>query len=275
MSVTYLDQLSTETNPLSSDKLLGVRGVGSERLFSVPELAAYGLKGVDGKILSSLMPDWAGDNFIMIPVTSNSIQNGSTLLQSISSARNIINPNSIPKSSTNRVSIFMPPGRYDLGSSVLTLNVEYVDLIALISNSVVIVSNNTTVVAEVLTTNGIFINDITFIQLRNTSEHTVPSHANASVIKVTSAVNQFNFCKFIGTNVFSYSNTGYPMKSSYYKCHFQGSLQLPDSGMDNLGLKFESCTGADIDNAIAFKNSVINKVMFVSTDINIYILAHF
>jgi len=45
MSVTYLDQLSTETSPLSSDKLLGVRGtgVGSERLFSIGDLAEANL----------------------------------------------------------------------------------------------------------------------------------------------------------------------------------------------------------------------------------------
>ena len=44
MSVTYLDQLSTETSPLSSDKLLGVRGtgVGSERLYRVDSFDAAG-----------------------------------------------------------------------------------------------------------------------------------------------------------------------------------------------------------------------------------------
>jgi len=45
MSVTYLDQLSTESSPLSSDKLLGVRGtgIGSERLFSIGDLAEANL----------------------------------------------------------------------------------------------------------------------------------------------------------------------------------------------------------------------------------------
>ena len=44
-----------------------------------------------------------------------------------------LTPNGQPLSNSNRAAVFVPPGRYDLGTAVLVLDTEFVDLVGLSS----------------------------------------------------------------------------------------------------------------------------------------------
>jgi hypothetical protein len=84
-------------------------------------------------------------NYIYVPVTDNASTNGTNLLNAYATGKTLT-PSTSALSSTNRVSIILPPGNYDLGSSSLTLDTQYVDLVGLTKEAghVTITSSNGT-----------------------------------------------------------------------------------------------------------------------------------
>lgn len=76
----------------------------------------------------------AGGTFIMATTTGTAVQNGQSLLAAYQKAKTLL-PNQAPLSSSNRATLLIPPGRYDLGTEALTLDKEFVDVIGLSSSS--------------------------------------------------------------------------------------------------------------------------------------------
>lgn len=87
-------------------------------------------------------------SYVTVKVTDNFIENGKNLLLAYQEAKNL-NPGGSNKSSTNRVTLLIPPGNYNLNSSPLSIDISYLDVIALESGqknpSVLIVNGGVTV----------------------------------------------------------------------------------------------------------------------------------
>ena len=71
----------------------------------------------------------AGVNFIVADVSADDATvNGANLLASYASAK-LLTPNGASLSATNRAVLFVPPGRYDLGTVPLVMDTQFVDLV--------------------------------------------------------------------------------------------------------------------------------------------------
>lgn len=71
-----------------------------------------------------------GPSFVAVEVTDDAAQNGLNLLSAYLEA-SFRTPHGLPLGPNNRAVVLVPPGRYDLGFSPLTLSAEYVDLVGL------------------------------------------------------------------------------------------------------------------------------------------------
>lgn len=69
------------------------------------------------------------DSYILVANGTNDAHRGA-LLRAAYTAATTFTPGGIAKSHTNRVSVILPPGMYDLGTTPLTLDTSFVDLIA-------------------------------------------------------------------------------------------------------------------------------------------------
>jgi hypothetical protein len=69
-------------------------------------------------------------NYITVKVTDNFVENGKNLMLAYQEAENL-NPGGSAKSSTNRVSVIIPPGNYNLGSLLFSIHANYVDVVTL------------------------------------------------------------------------------------------------------------------------------------------------
>jgi len=120
MAELRIINLPYNTNPSSSDILPVIKvSDGSTTKVTIANAVAS---------LSSLPLQAA--NYVYVPITNNAVTNGNNLIAAYTSAKTLT-PNGSSLSSTNRVSIIVPPGKYDLGTSFLTLDTEYIDLIGL------------------------------------------------------------------------------------------------------------------------------------------------
>lgn len=72
-------------------------------------------------------------NFVVVQSADSATQNGTNLLAAYAAAK-LLTPNGAALSATNRASVIIPPGVYDLGSTALTLDTQYVDIIGLTSD---------------------------------------------------------------------------------------------------------------------------------------------
>ena len=74
------------------------------------------------------------NTYIVVEVTeeSDAVTNGENLLYAYGVASDVLfQPSGASKSATNRAVVFVPPGQYDLGTSELLLDTQYVDIIGL------------------------------------------------------------------------------------------------------------------------------------------------
>ena len=70
-----------------------------------------------------------GTNFIVVDVSADdAVTNGANLLAAYAAAK-LLTPNGAALSATNRAVVLVPPGRYDLGTTPLILNTQFVDLV--------------------------------------------------------------------------------------------------------------------------------------------------
>ncbi len=71
-----------------------------------------------------------GEAHVLVTVTSSATTNGANLLAAYTQAK-ALTPHGAALSATNRAVVIVPPGNYDLGTSQLTLDTEFVDLVGL------------------------------------------------------------------------------------------------------------------------------------------------
>jgi hypothetical protein len=74
-----------------------------------------------------------GINFVVVTATDDATTNG-TNLRSAYTAAAALTPNGSAKSATNRSTLIVTPGNYDLGTTPLTMDTEFVDLFGLTNN---------------------------------------------------------------------------------------------------------------------------------------------
>jgi len=86
---------------------------------------------------TALIAKLSPQSCIVVETTSNAKTNGAALIAAYAAAK-ALTPNGAALSATNRASVIIPPGVYDLGSgegyTPLTLDTEFVDLIGLTSD---------------------------------------------------------------------------------------------------------------------------------------------
>lgn len=71
---------------------------------------------------------YAQEASVVVQVTDSETQNGNNLIAAYNAAK-VLTPNGQPLSADNRAAVILPAGRYNLGSSKVLMNVEFVDLI--------------------------------------------------------------------------------------------------------------------------------------------------
>jgi len=104
--------------PSTAEDEFAVRAGGGVRL----ETGGAGAT-LDGHTLL----DTPGEAHIIIDVTADPLINGQNLLAAYAEAA-ALTPHGQPLSTTNRAVVFLPPGQYDLVTSTLALDAEYVDV---------------------------------------------------------------------------------------------------------------------------------------------------
>jgi len=226
MSITYLDQLTTEVQPLSSDRLLGIRGtgIGAERLFNIDSSmrAAMGLSDINGLIPADLIPPSNGENFIVVPVSESTTTNGVNLSLAVLAA-SAATPYGNAVSTTNPFYIVLPPAIYDMGLTNLDMGgmVTGYNIVALVRSTpptVIIQGNNDADGSTVVTLGDVVATGISF---RNIAEGVGENNGSyldteiydpAAVLDLRPYVyglSMFIDCEFIGTNTFKASQEGY------------------------------------------------------------------
>ena len=125
----------------------------------------------------------AGVNFIVVDVSADDATvNGANLLASYAAAK-ALTPNGAAKSATNRAVLLVPPGTYDLGTTPLVMDTQYVDLVGasgqpehvLITSAVSVVNSGTLV----QTANDVMISGVTLENTQNAVWYTAPGYETA------------------------------------------------------------------------------------------------
>ena len=83
---------------------------------------------------TALIAKLSPQSCIVVETTSNAKTNGAALIAAYTAAK-ALTPNGEELSATNRASVIIPPGVYDLGSGALTLDTQYVDIIGLTTDA--------------------------------------------------------------------------------------------------------------------------------------------
>ena len=159
----------TGSNIINSVNLSGIGGAKVFTSGGYVFISGGGSSGGGGATLDTT-------SAITVPVTSNAVVNG-TALRTAYAAAKILTPNGAALSATNRAVLFVPPGKYDLVTTPLTLDTQFVDLVGVSGNpehvlitSIVSALNSGTLVQ---TANDVLISGVT---LEN--EHTNWENAN-------------------------------------------------------------------------------------------------
>ena len=174
-----LNELDTEKAPLASPTFTGtVSGITKSMIslgnvdntsdankpVSTAQQTALDLK---------LSKTGEGVNFVTADASpDNAVTNGTNLLAAYDSAK-LLAPNGAALSATNRAVVFVPPGIYDLVTTALTMDTQFVDLVGVSGNpehvlitSVVAVNNTGTLVQTV---NDVLISGVTLENTQNSN----------------------------------------------------------------------------------------------------------
>jgi hypothetical protein len=96
--------------------------------------AASGAQGAKADTALQAARIGHGVNSILVDASAdNAVANGTALLAAYTAAK-ALTPNGAALSATNRATVLIAPGRYDLNGSMLTLDTQYVDLAGLSSD---------------------------------------------------------------------------------------------------------------------------------------------
>jgi len=132
MADTKISNLTVLTSPLSSD----VFPIVNDNL--TKQVSLY-------NAFNTAAVPIASPNFIYVTTGSSASANGINLLNSYTKATTLT-PNTSALSSTNRTTLVLFPGNYNLGLSSLRLNTQYVDVVGMTRDAshATITSSNTT-----------------------------------------------------------------------------------------------------------------------------------
>jgi hypothetical protein len=127
VEVTEQIHSQMENGSVSDDELAAIQGANSPN--ATNSFATMNdLSDISGLSIQSA---------VVVETTSNAKTNGAALIAAYTAAK-ALTPNGEELSATNRASVIIPPGVYDLGSgegyTPLTLDTEFVDLIGLTSD---------------------------------------------------------------------------------------------------------------------------------------------
>ena len=115
-----------------------------------------------------------GVNFITADASSgNAVTNGTNLRDAYAAAK-LLTPNGVAKSATNRAVVRVPPGTYDLVTTPLTMDTQFVDMVGitghpehvLITSAVAAINSGTLV----QTANDVLISGVTLESTQNSKE---------------------------------------------------------------------------------------------------------
>lgn len=109
-------------------------------------------KDVPLRLMDTTAGNLATGSYIIVRPSASATTNGTELRNAYAAAKTFT-PNSLALSATNRATVLLLPGRYDLGTTPLTMDTEFVDLVGLSEEprhvfitSQVIVSDSGTIV---------------------------------------------------------------------------------------------------------------------------------
>lgn len=212
----------------------------------------------DGKIKPECLPEWTGDNFVMVQSTNDAIQNGINLKAAFSAAVARVNPNGFARSYDNRVVVIIPPGKYDFVDTPLVHNYEYIDLMAMNAGQSIIVINSPNTLGHVIKfASGLptRVSGLVFKQLNATTLNTLTTHEYSSVINTNGSKHEFTDCIFDGTNIIQGANIySAPGNDIFVRCKFLGRFSY---NVSYKSLKFDSCTGNGANSYNTSNNNVV------------------
>jgi hypothetical protein len=117
-----------------------------------------------------------GDSFLYVEANSGSeLSNGSVLLSVVQQAA-FTEPYGSPLSATNRITVLVPPGTYDLNTSPLTLTTPFVDVVSLTGNRDVIIKTSPFTLSAVIIGNNVKV-----IGIKTDKKITIESNANVEI----------------------------------------------------------------------------------------------
>jgi hypothetical protein len=128
-----------ETAAAMASILLAAGELGFEtdsKLFKVGDGATLG-----GRALAEL----ASPSTVVVRATGTPTQNGDALKAAYTAAKTLT-PNGSALSASNRAAVLVGPGVYDFGASAMYMNAQYVDLIGLGRENVLITSSDSTII---------------------------------------------------------------------------------------------------------------------------------
>ena len=124
VEVTEQIHSQMENGSVSDDELAAIQGANSPN--ATNSFATMNdLSDISGLSIQSA---------VVVETTSNAKTNGAALIAAYTAAK-ALTPNGEELSATNRASVIIPPGVYDLGSGALTLDTQYVDIIGLTTDA--------------------------------------------------------------------------------------------------------------------------------------------
>jgi hypothetical protein len=190
-----------------------------------------------------------GVNFVTADASpDNAITNGTNLRAAYAAAK-LLTPNGAALSATNRAVVFVPPGKYDLVTTPLTMDTEFVDLVGLsgqpehvLITSAVAVDNNGTLVQ---TANDVLISGVT---LENTQNTNSPNYDATDPAAYMSASGGLNFAKLRdvvmrGVNLGRSMRVGIIYSGTFTNC--TGGYGAFGGGYGTASGTFKDCTGGD------------------------------
>ena len=190
-----------------------------------------------------------GINFVTASTTADNAVTNGTALRAAYAAAKVLTPNGAALSATNRAVLFVPPGKYDLVTTPLTMDTQFVDLVGLSNNAehVLITSAVATTDSGTLvqTANDVLISGVTLENTQNSNAQTLDRFDPAAYAPSTSlAMTKMRGVNMVGSGLGRAMRLGTIYPGSFTDCtggdySFGGSPNGTASG------SFTNCTGGD------------------------------
>jgi len=251
--------------------------------------------GTDGLLDPTTFPNWTGENFMMVQVSSSPSTNFTNLQAALTTARSKT-PNGAAKSAANPVIIIAPPAVIDTGASYLAFDTPFIYLFALGTGVTIRGTQSADGGAPVVISaddgtanhgSGLWFRGITFQQLYASTANTADADDHSSAIRFPqNSVNpvrniRFDDCNFVGINIVNGGGaTSGPQFDSgleFYNCSFDHAFR----GVSILttGCVFLDCyipSELAIGKHVTFYGTTddqscgLSGAQFINTDVSLY-----